>query len=82
MLNSSIRSHWGIENKLHWTLDVVMKEDNGLVRKDNLAENLNMIKKIAIGFLNQEKTIIKSKPLKMQKAYGDNEYRELLLKIF
>lgn len=73
MLNSSIRSHWGIENKLHWTLDVVMKEDNGLVRKDNLAENLNMIKKIAIGFLNQEKTIIKSKPSKTQKAYGDNE---------
>lgn len=50
-----------------------MKEDNGLVRKDNLAENLNMIKKIAIGFLNQEKTIIKSKPSKTQKAYGDNE---------
>jgi predicted transposase YbfD/YdcC len=82
LLNSSVRSHWGIENKLHWTLDVVMKEDNRLARKDNLAENLNMIKKIAIGFLNQETTIIKSKPYKMQKAYGDKEYRELLLKIF
>ena len=82
LLNNSVRSHWGIENKLHWTLDVVMKEDNRLVRKDNLPENLNMIKKIAIGFLNQEKTQIISKPLKMQKAYGDNKYRELLLKIF
>lgn len=82
LLNNSVRSHWGIENKLHWTLDVVMKEDNRLARKDNLPENLNIIKKIAIGFLNQEKTFMKSKPLKMQKAYGNDEYRELLLKIF
>jgi predicted transposase YbfD/YdcC len=82
LLNNSVRSHWGIENKLHWTLDVVMKEDNRLARKDNLPENLNIIKKIAIGFLNQEKTLKRSKPYKMQKAYGDDEYRELLLKIF
>ena len=82
MLNRSVRSHWGIENKLHWTLVVVMKEDNRLARKDNLPENLNIIKKTAIGFLNQEKTFIKSKPLKMQKTCGDDEYRELLLKIF
>ncbi len=82
LMNNSVRSHWGIENKLHWTLDVVMKEDNQLARKDNLPENLNMIKKIAIGFLNQETTIKRSKPYKMQKAYGDNQYRELLLKIF
>jgi predicted transposase YbfD/YdcC len=82
LLNNSIRSHWGVENKLHWTLDVVMKEDNRLARKDYLPENLNIIKKIAIGFLNQEKTLKKSKPYKMQKAYGDDQYRELLLKIF
>jgi len=63
-------------------LDVVMKEDNRLARKDYLPENLNIIKKIAIGFLNQEKTLKKSKPYKMQKAYGDDQYRELLLKIF
>jgi len=71
----------GHKNKRHWTLDVVMKEDNRLARKDNLPENLNIIKKIAIGFLNQEKTVKRSKPYKMQKAYADNVYRVLLLKI-
>jgi predicted transposase YbfD/YdcC len=82
VMNRSVRSHWGIENKLHWTLDVVMKEDNQLARKDNLPENLNIIKKIGIGLLNKETTEIKSKPLKMQKAYGDDQYRELILNLF
>ena len=82
LMNRSVRSHWGIENKLHWTLDVVMKEDNQLARKDNLPENLNIIKKIAIGLLNKETTEMKSKPLKMQMAYGDDQYRELILNLF
>jgi len=82
LINRSVRSHWGIENKLHWTLDVVMKEDNQLARKDNLPENLNIIKKIGIGLLNKETTEMKSKPLKMQKAYGDDQYRELILNLF
>jgi predicted transposase YbfD/YdcC len=82
VINHSVRSHWGIENKLHWTLDVVMKEDNQLARKDNLPENLNIIKKIGIGLLNKERTEMKSKPLKMQKAYGDDQYRELILNLF
>jgi len=82
VINHSVRSHWGIENKLHWTLDVVMKEDNQLARKDNLPENLNIIKKIGIGLLNKETTEKKSKPLKMQKAYGDDQYRELILNLF
>ena len=81
LINHSIRSHWGVENKLHWTFDVVMKEDNQLGRKDNLPENLNIIKKIGIGLLNKETTEKKSKPLKMQKAYGDDQYRELILNL-
>jgi len=62
-----------------------MKEDNRLARKDNLPENLNIIKKIAIKFLNQGKTVkreVNHTKCKMQKAYADNEYRVLLLKIF
>ena len=58
-----------------------MKEDNQLGRKDNLPENLNIIKKIGIGLLNKETTEKKSKPLKMQKAYGDDQYRELILNL-
>ena len=36
LLNSSIRSHWAIENNLHWNLDVIFKEDNQAKRKSKL----------------------------------------------
>jgi predicted transposase YbfD/YdcC len=81
LINNSIRSHWAIENNLHWNLDVIMKEDGQLNYVGNAAENLNMMKKIALGMLINEKTYKKSKKRKMKKALLDEEYRELLLKI-
>ncbi len=60
-INSSIRTHWAIENNLHWTLDVVMKKDGQLNYIGNAAQNMNMIKKIALAMLANEKTIKKSK---------------------
>lgn len=74
-----VRSHWGIENKLHWTLDVVMNEDNGLKRKDFSAENFNIIRKIALGMVSGDTKIKASKKAKMKKAAIDDEYREKLL---
>jgi hypothetical protein len=58
-----------------------MKEDGQLNYVGNAAENLNMMKKIALGMLINEKTYKKSKKRKMKKALLDEEYRELLLKI-
>jgi predicted transposase YbfD/YdcC len=81
LINASIRSHWSIENKLHWCLDVVMKEDGQLNYVGNAAENMNMIKKMALGMLANEKTSSKSKAKKMKKALLEDDYRELLLKI-
>jgi predicted transposase YbfD/YdcC len=81
LLNNSIRSHWAIENNLHWTLDVVMKEDGQLNYIGNAAENMNMMKKIALGMLANEKTTIKSKAKKMKKALLEDGYRELVLKV-
>jgi predicted transposase YbfD/YdcC len=81
LLNNSIRSHWAIENNLHWTLDVVMKEDGQLNYIGNAAENMNMMKKIALGMLANEKTAIKSKAKKMKKALLEDGYRELVLKV-
>lgn len=48
----AMRSHWGIENKLHWVLDTVFDEDYSRVRKDNSAQNLNVIRKITMNLLN------------------------------
>lgn len=43
----ALRSHWGIENNLHWVLDVVFDEDFSTVRKDNSAQNLNILRNYA-----------------------------------
>ena len=49
----ALRSHWGIENNLHWVLDMIFDEDFSTVRKDNSAQNLNIIRKYAINSLKQ-----------------------------
>ena len=45
------RSHWGIENQLHWVLDVVFDEDRARNRKDNGPENLAVLRKLALNML-------------------------------
>jgi predicted transposase YbfD/YdcC len=45
------RSHWGIENRLHWVLDVQFAEDRNRTRKDNAPENLALLRKIALNIL-------------------------------
>lgn len=52
----SVRSHWGIENELHWTLDLAFDEDRCRVRKDHGAENFAVLRHIAMNLLKQEKT--------------------------
>ena len=52
--NAAVRTHWGIENSLHWTLDVIMDEDNARNRKDNGPENLALLRKIALNLAKIE----------------------------
>ena len=51
----AIRAHWGIENSLHWVLDVVFREDESRHHAGNSCENLALLRKLAIGLLKQEK---------------------------
>jgi predicted transposase YbfD/YdcC len=78
--SQSIREHWGIENELHWALDVVMKEDGQKNYAGNTAENLNIMRKIALGLLANEKTEAMSKNRKMKKALLEADYREKIMK--
>src|ERR1700676_1927440 len=78
-LNRSIRQHWGIENKLHWALDVSFGEDLDRKRAGHAAQNFSLLNRIALNLLKQEKTCklgIKSKRLK---PGWDNHYLLQLL---
>jgi len=52
----AVRAHWGIENKLHWTLDVVFREDYARNRKDHSAANLAVLRKITLNLIRLEPT--------------------------
>lgn len=52
----AIRSHWAIENNLHWVLDVAFREDESRVRKDNAPENMAMMRHVALNLLKQATT--------------------------
>jgi predicted transposase YbfD/YdcC len=52
----AVRSHWGIENELHWTLDIAFDEDRCRVRKDHGAENFALLRHIALNLLKHEQT--------------------------
>lgn len=74
-----IRGHWGIENQLHWVLDVTFGEDDSRIRKDNAPENLAIIRHIALNLLKQDKSFGSIKG-KRNKAGWDDDYRLHLLK--
>ncbi|MET3115792.1 putative transposase YbfD/YdcC [Pedobacter sp. CG_S7] len=54
MFNTHIRAHWGIENRLHWTLDMVFDEDRQRKRNQNAANNFSFIRKIALNLLKKD----------------------------
>ncbi len=66
-IGEAIRSHWCVENKLHWQLDISFNEDQCRLRSGNAAANFSFLNKIALNLLKNEKTAkigIKSKRLK------------------
>ena len=75
---SAIRGHWGIENSLHWVLDIAFREDDSRVRKDNAPENLAVMRHIALNLLRQEKSLKVGIKAKRKRAGWDNDY---LLKV-
>ena len=79
LLNRSIRSHWRIENSLHWTLDVAFNEDNSRKRAGYAAQNFSVINRIALNLLINEKTSKRRVKRKRLKSGWDNEYLESIL---
>lgn len=73
------RGHWGIENSLHWVLDVTMNEDRSRIRKDHAPENLSILRKIAINSIKRETSTKSSVRVRIKKAGWDNSYLEKIL---
>ena len=73
-----IRTHWEVENKLHWVLDVAFKEDDNRTRKDHGAENLAILRRWGLNLMRKEGTT--GGIAKNRKRVGwDDQYRSRLL---
>ena len=70
----AVRSHWHIEINCHWSLDVSFREDDNRTRIGNAAENLAMIRRIALNLLKQETSNKRGITCKRKKAGWDNQY--------
>jgi predicted transposase YbfD/YdcC len=77
-LLQNVRSHWGIENRLHWVLDVVFAEDANRARKDNAPENLAILRRLALNIIRSHpaKTSIRQK---VKRAGWENTFLVKLL---
>jgi len=79
LFGKSVRDHWGIENKLHWRLDMGFREDESRIRKEHSAENFAVMRHFAINLLKQDKLTKLGVKNKRLKAGWDDEYRADLL---
>lgn len=82
LFEKSSRGHWGVENGLHWSLDVVLREDNSRYRDRVGAQNLAILRKIILGILTKDKSKKCGVAAKRLAALGNPVYRENLLKLF
>ena len=79
LMNRAIRKHWHIENKLHWVLDVLFKEDYCRVRTGNGAENLTTIRKIALNTFKMDQTVPCSLKIKRKRAAWNDNYALMII---
>ncbi len=79
----SARAHWGIENRLHWVLDVTFGEDASQIRKDHAPQNFSLLKKIVLNMLRLDTTGKAKTSLRQKRklAAWDDDIRETILGI-
>jgi predicted transposase YbfD/YdcC len=76
---TAVRGHWGIENNLHWQLDVSFREDECRVCRDHGPANLSVIRRFALGLLKRDTSCRKGIEIKRNKCAANDEYREKIL---
>jgi len=78
-LAKAVRSHWGIENQLHWVLDIAFDEDHCRTRTGHAHENLASVRRFCLTLLKNDKTAKVGVKTKRKMAGWDNSYRSTLI---
>lgn len=73
VLAQAIRSHWGIENSLHWILDVIFREDQSRIRNGHGPENMGLLRRLSLNLLKREPSK-QSLTQKRYRAAMDNDF--------
>ncbi len=73
-LAEAVRGHWGIENNLHWVLDVAFREDESRIRMGHAAENMGIVRRIALNLLKHDRSVKLGVANKRLKAGWNENY--------
>jgi predicted transposase YbfD/YdcC len=76
---NAVRSHWSVENNLHWVLDVAFDEDQSRVRKDNAPENMAMLRHVALNLIKADKLVKRGVQTRRKLAGWDENFLAHLL---
>lgn len=74
----AVRSHWGVENSLHWCLDVTFREDESRIRTGNAPAIMSMIRHICLNLLQKESSKLSMKKKRLKAAWNDDFRHKLL----
>ena len=75
----AVRSHWGIENQMHWVLDMAFNEDGCRIRKNHAPENFAVVRHLALNLLRQDSSTKAGIKAKRLKAGWDHHFLVSLL---
>ena len=81
-INHSIRTHWSVENQLHWTLDIAFDDDASRKQKDNATQNFSLLNRIGLNIIKNAKVSSMGVKGYRKKAGWDNDYLLYALKSF
>ena len=77
--HQAVRSHWSIENELHWRLDVTFREDASRIRRGNAPHDMGVIRHVAMNLLKREPSKISVRKKRIRAALNDDFRHNILM---